>query len=293
MINPQLIGSITLLINPASGNADSVLISKLQRRLESPDRRIQTIYSSSKCGIEQIARVVDTDYLFVAGGDGSINRAVTGLLSRDGNKPILGIIPHGTVNVLAHEIGISNDIDELFNMLINHRIKRLYVARANGHPFVLMASSGLDAEVVHRVRLPLKRKIGAFAYILWAARLAFQQRQTLVIETDAERFFAELAIITKTKTYGGSYVIASDANPFRPGLQMITLEKTNLFSLFLIARYMLFGKLVDSRLIKVRSIDRASIRSKHPAATQVDGDPLGFTPLIVQDSKEVINVIVP
>src|SRR5690606_11839998 len=98
-------------------------------------------------------------------GDGTINEVVNGL---KGTGLALGVIPLGTANVVADEIGLGKDPREVARVLAKGPLRPIHVGVANGRRFVMMAGIGFDANVVSRVSLALKKVLGPLAYI-WTA----------------------------------------------------------------------------------------------------------------------------
>src|SRR5579884_2528085 len=104
----------------------------------------------------------------VAGGDGTINEVIQALA---GSETALGVLPGGTVNVWAREVGIPLDIAGAREVLIHGQIRSIDLGRVNERYFLLMAGIGLDGEVTHAIeRQPVKR-LGLIAYLFVGAWL--------------------------------------------------------------------------------------------------------------------------
>ncbi len=105
------------------------------------------------------------DLLIVYGGDGTFQQAIPEALRW--NIP-LGLLPGGTANVLARELGIPLDWEEALQVLGRRKSREIHVAQANGRFFHLMAGVGFDAFVVSRLKKSTKRALGIGAYWLTA-----------------------------------------------------------------------------------------------------------------------------
>lgn len=287
----ELSGRIVILANPAAGGGDRGALARFVAALAGPTRQINMLMSAGPGDLRRLSRDVVADALLVAGGDGSINEAVEGLLARNGPKPVLGIIPQGTVNVLASELGLPRDPALLARAYLENRIGRLSLGLANGRPFVLMASAGLDAEVVSALRPALKRIIGRAAYLVEAGRLILRASPPLEIETDTGTFHAPLAIVANAARYGGDFVVSRDVHALRLGLRLIVLRNVDLLSLLRLGYFLLRGEIEASGLIDSVAVRRAMIRAPLPAATQIDGDALGRTPLLVQEAEAALDIL--
>lgn len=96
-----------------------------------------------------------------------------GLLKRLYPRPLLGIIPQGSANILRYELALPTSISGLVDIFVGGRIGHLHIGLANERPFTLMASVGFDAEVVKTVSKPLKQRIGRISYVYSALKLVF------------------------------------------------------------------------------------------------------------------------
>ena len=101
--------------------------------------------------------------MVVAGGDGTVNETINGL-ARSGLP--LALIPLGTANVLAAEIGLQTDPAAVARCVAFGQPRPIALGAANGRRFILMAGAGFDANVVAGVSVPMKRWLGKGAYIL-------------------------------------------------------------------------------------------------------------------------------
>ena len=109
----------------------------------------------------------------VAGGDGSLNHTVQLLAGTD---TALGVLPLGTANVWAREIGIPLDIRRATDVLLHGETLRIDLGQANGRYFIAIAGVGFDASVTRMVRPATKRRLGMFAYIVAGVAEAMRLR---------------------------------------------------------------------------------------------------------------------
>ena len=106
--------------------------------------------------------IPDAETIFVAGGDGTVRAAATAL--RDSPVP-LAILPTGTVNVLARELGIPlNDPMTAVDIGLADGFRAIDLGLCNGEPFLLVCSGGVDSATVAQVNENLKSAVGATAY---------------------------------------------------------------------------------------------------------------------------------
>jgi YegS/Rv2252/BmrU family lipid kinase len=238
--------------------------------------------SASETGVDVIA---------VAGGDGTINEVVNGLA---GGGVALGVIPLGTANVLADEIGLGKAPDVVARALAEGPIRPIHVGVANGRRFVMMAGAGFDASVVDRVSLSLKRRLGPFAYVWQTFKHAFTDRfAECEVTVDGVAYRTVSAVICNGRHYGGPFVAAPAAALTDGLLHVILLKGRGWLS---VARYSValllgrLGKLADVQFVPGR---RVTVRSIGSLPVQADGDIITRLPAILTVDPQPIPLVWP
>jgi diacylglycerol kinase family enzyme len=290
----DLSGRIAILMNPVSGTHQKDVVRLIAQNLQGPRRNVEVMETRAPGHIREIARTLAAQAILVAGGDGSVNEAVRGLLERPRPRPVLGIIPQGTASVLGYELGLPASAAGLAGVFLENRIGHLHIGLANGRPFVLMASAGFDAEVVKTVSLSLKEKIGGLAYVYAAAKACLRHDAgDIEVQTDQGAFLAKSVIITNAKHYGGNFVIDRNMSAVRPGLSLIAVSDVGLVSVLKLGLCLICGRLDSADIIRRMPVRRVRLRSRREIATQVDGDLLGSTPMVVSEGTDTIEVFIP
>src|SRR6266481_8216267 len=138
---------IAVILNPTAGNLETV--RDWQERVESIARRCPIRVTSHPGGAEALARRAVEDgfaRIVAAGGDGTVNQVANGLAS---SNAALGLLPLGTVNVFAMELGLPlHDLELCWGIIEGANMRRVDLPSANGKYFVQLAGVGLDAQVV-------------------------------------------------------------------------------------------------------------------------------------------------
>ncbi|PTW62250.1 YegS/Rv2252/BmrU family lipid kinase [Breoghania corrubedonensis] len=288
-------GHTLILANPTSGGFDAKALRRIAARLRDAGRTVELRLTTHAGEIGEICSdpQLAVDVLVIAGGDGSINEALTGFQSILA-PPALAVVPCGTANVLAQELGLPSRPDRIADMILRRRTKNLHYGLADGRPFLLMVSAGFDALVVHTVPLTLKRRLGKLAYVITAFKQATRPRHSdLVVEADGEQITCRLAVITKAAHYGGPFVICGKANVSEPGLYLVALTNDRIPSLVRAGVALLRGRMERCRDVVIRPLTRATVTSAAPVAAQIDGDPFGITPLTIEQGPRSLTMIVP
>lgn len=226
-----------------------------------------------------------------AGGDGTISEVAAGL---SGRGAALGVIPLGTANVLAHELGLPFKADTIAAALAFSRTRQLWpgIARSQlgERLFVQMLGVGLDAQVVHNMPRGLKRLLGRSAYVARtlaeSTRYKFNPIKVLIDGCPAE---AGSVVISKGRNYAGRYVLAPEADSAAPGFSVALFSGRGPASAMYYGAALTMNCLPHApglRLIRARRVEVLGV-----APAQADGDPAGASPFFIEDADAPLNVV--
>jgi diacylglycerol kinase (ATP) len=235
-------------------------------------------------------RASSIDAVIAAGGDGTI-RALAALLEPYGLP--LGVVPMGTGNVLAHEIGLPSSAVGLADLLLRGPVHEFEGARANGEPFFLMAGVGFDGQVIGHLDTPLKRRIGKAAYVSPFIKTLRAERTTLDVEVDGARHQAQWVVAANGRRYGGAFIIAPQAGLERPGLVAVLIKNAGQLGLLRQLLALGTGRLHRASGVEMIPCTRLTVHSAGPVASQIDGDPFVATPLEISAGGARVRLIVP
>lgn len=231
------------------------------------------------------------DVVVAAGGDGTINEVVNGLA---GGPLPLALLPLGTANVLAAEIGLEEHPDEVVRAILHGPAVPIHLGDANGRRFTLMAGIGLDADVVATVSQRLKRRTGKFAYaVATLMRWIEYRRHRFRIDIDGVPHEAAAAVVANGRYYAGRFVCAGEARLTEPCLHVCLFEKPGRWQA---ACYMLalFGgflpRLKSYRVVTGREIE---ILEEGERPVQGDGDVITRLPARIRVADETIALVMP
>ncbi|MCC2107289.1 MAG: diacylglycerol kinase family lipid kinase, partial [Hyphomicrobiales bacterium] len=278
---------VLIVANPKARGYAPRKLAAIRDALARDGVAVDLMQSQARGDIERIVADIGSnfDVIAVHGGDGTINEAIAGLRTIPAPQPALAIIAGGTANVLASETRAARDANAIAAAIRSGRTTPLYYGLANGRPFVLMASAGLDAAVVARASPRLKRALGKWAYV--ASAFALKRRTNtpdLIVTTNKEELRCRLAICANAARYGGDYVIAPRTCATRPGLALVVVTDDSLLALLRIGWRMLSGRGLDGAGVRILDVSEATLavaqgNEAQEAAAQVDGDPFGVTPV--------------
>ena len=286
---PHEAAPILVVANPVAGSFNYRHLMRLAERLDRLGLKSDiwlTRYSGELADIAaDLSPAVRT--LVVGGGDGSINEAITGILRRGGSAPALSILPFGTANVLAHELGVPFSPEKLAERIAAGRTEQLHLGTVGDRPFSLMVSAGFDADIVHAVDAPFKRRWGKLAYGWRGLTLALARtgREVTVI-ADGETIRCRIAVATTARFYGGPLAITRHTRATEPGLRLVTLADDRPATLLRAVVALALGRL--DRLGSVRDRAVTEVRfSGEGIRMQIDGDRLKTTDAVVRAGRTI------
>lgn len=286
---------IHIILNPTAGRRNRRLLDDVVGRLRAAGADV-TIELTEAAGHATdlacaAARSGRADVIVAAGGDGTINEVARGLL---GQGVPLGIVPLGTANVLAVEIGLPLNADEISSMLLGGPAELIGTGLVQGEIFLMMVGIGFDGEIVHGIDPKLKRLWGKGAFIwsglkVWVRGPAHDIR--LVVDGRETR--AAWAIVTNGRHYAGPYVLAPDAKITQPGLTLFLFHKPSRFAFAIYLAALGIGIVPRLSGVEVLPARHINVLGPEGLAVEVDGDDRGFLPQIIERGTQFLRMVIP
>lgn len=283
-----------LIHNPMAGRRGDRLVRKVVRILECQNAVVTQVTETTVAGASKkvalLLRENSFDAVLVAGGDGTIRAAAEQLAGHD--VP-MGIIPAGTGNVLAVEIGLPFAPQDLAHLLMAGPVIDVTGAHIDGKPFFLMAGVGFDGHVIHNLNLAVKQRIGKLAYV-WPILCALRAKPyPLKVTIDSTDYAPTWLILTRVSHYAGKFILAPDVD-LRTGRMTAVLfnARTRLGRLRELLMLAL-GRLHQGKQVEQLSCDSVSVTAERPTLVEADGDALGTTPVAFNNGLAKMRLIVP
>jgi YegS/Rv2252/BmrU family lipid kinase len=232
-----------------------------------------------------------SDLIIVSGGDGTINEVISGMAKS--TVPLL-VIPAGTANVLAKEIGLPRSLAKSTELIKTGRIRRISLGKVDRRYFVLMAGIGVDAGTIAAVNQKLKRWLGEGSFWIAGFKQLFQYdfpSFRLIIDGKAE--YATFAVISKAKNYGGPFQITTQADLFSDQFDVCLFQSRNRWRYLSYLWYLTWGKhasLSDVKYLKSRTVE---VFGSSDIQVQVDGELIATLPQKFTIETDALSLIVP
>ncbi|MGH9377891.1 MAG: diacylglycerol/lipid kinase family protein [Terriglobia bacterium] len=256
-------------------------------------------------GLARAAAASGSDLVIVCGGDGTIYEAVNGLAPA--NIP-LGILPGGTANIIAKELGLPHHPVRAARELPGWLPRRIALGRVTGcaappsngvesveRYFLSVAGVGFDAYVIHRLGFRLKMSLGVAAYVLEGVRQVMRYRfHPIVCQTDGRKFTATFAIVQRTSRYAGWFRTAPNQLVTNPLFSLTLFKSRNRLRYFLYGAAVLTGRrLRDANLTETC---KATFSPEQPGARvyfELDGELAGTLPATFEVAPDALTLLMP
>jgi diacylglycerol kinase (ATP) len=290
--------SVVLISNLTAKRASGRKVAMASHFLRSRGYNVEVLLTRKKGDAESFAKKAlekSPSLIIAAGGDGTFNEVINGIA---GSEIPMAILPFGTTNVLAKELGIPENINGAMELAINCTPKTVSLGKivlgssagAKGCYFCLMAGIGFDGEAVLGINATLKRISGKGSYIYSGIKTLFRFHPAeLTFRIDGKTYSGYSAIIGKAAKYGGNFKITPDASLVDPALYVCLFKGKKRLD---ILKYVL-GVTTGSHL-RFKDVEYTKARSIEidgSAHIQIDGDYFGMAPAKVEVVPDTLRLV--
>jgi YegS/Rv2252/BmrU family lipid kinase len=282
-----------VILNPTAGSPEHV--RSWQERIESLAEDCPVRVTSHSDEAEALARrAVEEGFtrIVAAGGDGTVSQVANGLAD---SKATLGVLPMGSVNVFAMELGLPLfNLQRCWDIIEDTNVRLVDLPSANGKYFVQLAGVGLDAQVVKETSLAFKRSFGPLSYLISAAQIAARQPPKLCIESEntsvAEGSFV---LIGNGRLYGGPFPFFKHAITDDGLFDVVVFKRLGYLEIIKYLQDVVFSSDIKVPEIEYFQTRQLRITSEQDVPVELDGELAGSCPIDFQIRKEALRVLAP
>lgn len=287
-----------IIYNPAAGqNKFHKIMPEVERLLVQAGYEVTLVSSTEEPGsITKIAFQAASEgwqAIIAAGGDGTVNEVVNGIM-RSNNRPVLGILPIGTTNDYARALGFQKDPILAAKQIAKRNIVKVDIGKCNQDEyFINNAAIGKITEITYAVSEQKKKRFGRLAYLFDGLKMLPQLKSVDVqMDFDGETFEGPilLSFINNSHTVGGLESLVKKAKINDGYFDLLILKKVSparLFSLFLLLKR---GTHLESDDVIYRRVKNVEITGRTPLNFSYDGVYGGETPYTVQCLHQALEV---
>jgi YegS/Rv2252/BmrU family lipid kinase len=309
---PDGIKNALLIYNPTSGRRrhrrfdDVEQAAKILSNAGILTELAPTTARFSATTIARQAVAHGVDLVIACGGDGTVNEVVNGLA---GSQVPLALLPAGTANILAKELGIPWDIPAAARLIPGGTVRRIALGLAqtmtgyhseslpeNGRYFLCVAGAGPDGAIVNGVDEGLKKKAGIVAYWTEGARQFFSYSfPEMKIRSGSREQLATFVVLGRTANYGGPFKITTEASLFEDSFEILTNSQRSRLAYLVCLPALWLGKLRSIKGIAAWKSTAAICEAagNEPVYAQVDGEPIGPAPISFRVVPDALSLLTP
>jgi diacylglycerol kinase family enzyme len=244
--------------------------------------------------------------VIACGGDGTINEIVNGLA---GSDVPMGLLPAGTANILAKELGVPWDIPRAAKLIPAGKVRRIALGLAvpmngnhsehipkAGRYFLSVAGAGPDGAIVNSVDEGLKKKAGIIAYwVEGMKQLVGYNFPEMRVHSNGREHKATIIVAGRTANYGGPFKITTGASLFENSFEFLTNSKRSRLAYLMCLPAMWMGTLRNLEGIETWKATATVCEpaGSDPVFAQVDGEPVGRLPMAFRIVPDALSIVAP
>lgn len=290
-----------LLVNPAAGRKPWLRRRQISRALQELESAGMTVtveeVGRSREGADVAREGVEegADLIIVCGGDGTINYVIQGMVP---SRVPLAILPGGTANMLARELGIPLDIEQAARAIPASVLRRISVGSAGGRYFVSLAGAGFDARVVRQLSKRWKAALGIGSYVIEAFQELFfgPPNPYFYLTANGRRERVSYACASKSQHYGHVRVLP-EADLFSDQFYLYAFLSQSRWRYVHYGAAILAGRkasLPAFRQFPTQRVDWEPVEpQEREVYFQVDGELAGQLPCTVEIVPDALTVLAP
>jgi diacylglycerol kinase (ATP) len=252
--------------------------------------------AKSRFAPKQVERVLNegAELLFVWGGDGTAQRSIDALA---GSETALAIVPAGTANLLATNLGIPQHIEQAVSIGLRGERRKLDVGRFNGERFAVMAGAGFDASMIQEADGGLKDRLGRVAYVWTGSRNLRAKPFNAKIAVDGVPWYAGAASCILVGNVGrlfGGIEVFGDARPDDGRLEIGVVNADGVADWVRTLARTAVGQAERSPLVQATSATKVKVKLDRKVLYEVDGsDREKVKSFTIKVQPEAITICTP
>jgi len=280
---------LAIIFNPAARGEKARSLEEKVRSLTGPDTPLITSRPGETAELARELAQEGHSTIVAAGGDGTINDVVNGIAGLDVS---LGILPIGTMNILACELGLpTTQLEQCWEIIQGGFIRSIDLAMANDQYFVQLAGIGLDALAVRETDLNMRKTIGPISYILAAAQIIGRPAPRLEIcFNERETMGGCFVLVGNGRFYGGPLSFFPNAKNDDGLLDVLVFKHQGYLDIIRYLQGVLIGNHADFADIEYRQIHSLRVISDRKVPVEIDGEVSFHTPVHLRVGPSKLRV---
>lgn len=281
------------IINPTSGKGQyHHVIKEINTSFIGKDIEIKP--TTKRGDAITFAKNTDADIVVAAGGDGTVNEVVNGIMqNRKGRKrPRLGILPLGTSNMVARSFNIPQNIKNALDLVRHNRRKDMDIGKVNSRYFAIGCGIGLDAEMYRNVEPKIKKVFGEIAYPLSFIKTLFNYEPKLLdVCADGCRYQGYYVLVCNIAKFHNSFRLIKDTSDDDGKFDVFIFKKKNIGDIFWYVFGMAAQQTHNLKDLHCFKAEKLKITSSEKVIAHADAEIIGSTPVTIKMHHKAIELI--
>ena len=277
---------IPVIFNPAARSTKAARRERCIRRLNPAPEMHLTEKPTDATDIAFRLATEGSDIVVAAGGDGTMNEVLQGVCRANALKPpgqphtALGVLPVGTMNVFALELGLpGKNIQACWQRIVSGKRQEIDLWMANDSYFVQLAGIGVDAEIVKATTWEMKKKWGPLSYVISTLRVLREKPATLTVEMEGRPPVHGTLVLTGSgRHYGGPFRVFPEALNNDGLLDVLVFHRVGWSALFQVLATAIRGRPSGQDGLECFRVPGFKIKSDCDTPMELDGELSGATP---------------
>lgn len=281
---------LLFIINPVSGSGEIDFHEMITAYFESSDHAIEIYDLPKRCILEDLKTKIDNsnaDRVIAVGGDGTIKLVSECLLE---TQTPMGLVPAGSANGMARELGIPATVKEALDIVVNGKPKKIHAITVNKELCIHLADIGFNAYIVKKFNDLSQRGMWGYTKAAWKALWNHHKMEVQIkIKDKIIHSEAAMVVIANATMYGTGVKINPNGKLDDDFFEVILVKK---YSVMEILKLRFTNLDLNPKNIEAFQVSSLSIKTKHKAHFQVDGEYMGKVNRIEAEMiPKAINVI--
>lgn len=283
---------LLFIVNPGSGNQEISYPDAINSYFKSKPQEIEIFILPKNCSLEKIKQAIEqskADRVVAVGGDGTLKLVADCL---EGTKMPIGIIPAGSANGMAKELGIPLDLQAALHVAANGKAQQIHAIRVNGELCIHLADIGFNAYIIKRFDHLPQRGMWGYARAAWQA-LWNHHKMEVEVEIKGQQITSEAAmvVIANATSYGTGVKINPQGDLTDEFFEVILVKKYTVIEILKVK----FTELpFNPAKIELFHTNELTIKTKHKVHFQVDGEYQGKVNRVeAKILSAAITIIIP
>lgn len=268
-------GPIPVIVNPGARSARAGLRMDDLRGLSPRVELMETRGAGDACRLAEALAREGAPLIVAAGGDGTVNEVVNGIV-RAGtlDRTVLGVLPTGTMNVFAAELGVSAArLEDGWKALGSGYVREVDLWRLNGNFFVQLAGVGMDAAIIRETTWESKKRFGPLSYILSGLKLLGRHAMAMSVQAEGlEPMTGTVVLIGNGRNYGGPFPLFPHAVAGDGLLDVVVMPRHGWRDFYAVGRAIMSGHYAPQRGVRYFQTPALRVEAAAEVSFEVDGE---------------------